>query len=56
MYRAAAFTMEPSIARHIRVGAVEYRRRMPDAIAPCPPVCKRSSRLMSMMARESFVR
>ncbi|MEG3959513.1 hypothetical protein [Microcoleus sp. herbarium2] len=39
VYRAAAFTMEPSIARRIRVGAVEYRRRMPDAIAPSYSVC-----------------
>ncbi|MEG4443270.1 hypothetical protein QUA82_26280 [Microcoleus sp. F8-D3] len=39
VYRTAAFTMEPSIARRIRVGAVEYRRRMPDAIAPSYSVC-----------------
>jgi len=47
--------MERRRARRIRVGAVEYRRRMPDAIAPCPPVCKRSSRLMSSK-REEIVR
>ncbi len=55
VYRAVAFTMERIIARRIRVRAVRHWRRMPDAIAPCHPVCKRSSRLMSSK-REDIVR
>ncbi len=39
MYRAALITMEPRRARRLRVGAVEYRRRTPNAIAPSYSVC-----------------
>ena len=50
VYRAAAYTMERRRARRKPVSAVRHWRRMPDAIAPSYSVCKRSSRLMSMLA------
>jgi len=57
VYTTAAFTKERRRARHKPVGAVRHWRRTPHARSHTRyPVCKRSSRLMSMIARESFVR
>ncbi|MBE9122096.1 hypothetical protein IQ269_15085 [Tychonema sp. LEGE 07199] len=55
VYRAAVFTMEWSIARRIRVGAVEYRRRMPDAIAR-PLSCLQAKQPADVEDREGIAR
>ncbi|MDP8935369.1 MAG: hypothetical protein M3N42_14805 [Cyanobacteriota bacterium] len=55
LYRAVAFTMERRQVRRKPVGAVWHWRRMSRAFARPLSCLLRSSRLMSIRARESFV-